>query len=87
MKEAEEKKNKKREELSALRQDFIYLLQKNQELPMHMQLHREVHLAFIRVIYIYRHLLVKCCYISYWGEGCPMLWIKVVLKIYKLVDF
>uniref|UniRef100_H0ZT66 Cilia and flagella associated protein 44 n=1 Tax=Taeniopygia guttata TaxID=59729 RepID=H0ZT66_TAEGU len=87
MKEAEEKKNKKREELSALRQDFVYLLQKNQELPMHMQLHREVHLAFIRVIYIYRHLLVKCCYISYWGEGCPILWIKVVLKIYKLLYF
>ncbi|RLV99058.1 hypothetical protein DV515_00010252, partial [Chloebia gouldiae] len=48
MKEAEEKKNKKRQELSALRQDFVYLLQKNQELPKHMQLHREVHLAFIR---------------------------------------
>ncbi|XP_058656009.1 cilia- and flagella-associated protein 44 [Ammospiza caudacuta] len=41
MKEAEEKKNKKREELSALRQDFVLLLQKNQELPKHMQLHRE----------------------------------------------
>ncbi|XP_053792410.1 cilia- and flagella-associated protein 44 isoform X1 [Vidua chalybeata] len=41
MKEAEDKKNKKREELSALRQDFVFLLQKNQELPKHMQLHRE----------------------------------------------
>ncbi|NWZ63471.1 CFA44 protein, partial [Acrocephalus arundinaceus] len=41
MKEAEEKKNKKREELSALRQDFLSVLQKNQELPKHMQLHRE----------------------------------------------
>ncbi|XP_014734065.1 PREDICTED: cilia- and flagella-associated protein 44 [Sturnus vulgaris] len=41
MKEAEEKKNKKRKELSALRQDFVFLLQKNQELPKHMQLHRE----------------------------------------------
>ncbi|XP_037992795.1 cilia- and flagella-associated protein 44 isoform X2 [Motacilla alba alba] len=41
MKEAEEKKNKKREELRALRQDFVFLLQKNQELPKHMQLHRE----------------------------------------------
>ncbi|XP_041266853.1 LOW QUALITY PROTEIN: cilia- and flagella-associated protein 44 [Onychostruthus taczanowskii] len=41
MKEAEEKKHKKREELSALRQDFVVLLQKNQELPKHMQLHRE----------------------------------------------
>lgn len=43
MKEAEEKKNKKRKELSALRQDFVLLLQKNQELPKHMQLHGEVH--------------------------------------------
>ncbi|NXR55187.1 CFA44 protein, partial [Hippolais icterina] len=41
VKEAEEKKNKKREELSALRQDFVSVLQKNQELPKHMQLHRE----------------------------------------------
>ncbi|NXB99125.1 CFA44 protein, partial [Orthonyx spaldingii] len=41
MKEAEEKKNKKREELSALRHEFAFLLQKNQELPKHMQLHRE----------------------------------------------
>ncbi|NWX34026.1 CFA44 protein, partial [Notiomystis cincta] len=41
MQEAEEKKNKKREELSALRRDFVFLLQKNQELPKHMQLHRE----------------------------------------------
>ncbi|NWU36537.1 CFA44 protein, partial [Hylia prasina] len=41
MKEAEEKKNKKREELTALRQDFAFLLQKNQKLPKHMQLHRE----------------------------------------------
>uniref|UniRef100_U3JTT5 Cilia- and flagella-associated protein 44 n=1 Tax=Ficedula albicollis TaxID=59894 RepID=U3JTT5_FICAL len=84
MKEAEEKKNKKREELSALRKDFIFLLQKNQELPKHMQLHREVHLAFMRVICIYRHLLLNCCYISCWGQRCPMLWIKVVLRIYKL---
>ncbi|NXB56408.1 CFA44 protein, partial [Struthidea cinerea] len=41
MEEAEEKKNKKREALSALRHDFVFLLQKNQELPKHMQLHRE----------------------------------------------
>ncbi|NWX10267.1 CFA44 protein, partial [Caloenas nicobarica] len=41
MKEAEEKKRKKREELIALRQKFLLLLQKNQELPKHMQLHRE----------------------------------------------
>ncbi|NWI49588.1 CFA44 protein, partial [Calyptomena viridis] len=41
MKEAEEKKNKKREELIALRHDFVFLLQKNQELPKHMQLHRK----------------------------------------------
>ncbi|NWV89350.1 CFA44 protein, partial [Machaerirhynchus nigripectus] len=41
MEEAEEKKNKKREELSALRHDFVSLVQKNQELPKHMQLHRE----------------------------------------------
>ncbi|NWW71641.1 CFA44 protein, partial [Climacteris rufus] len=41
MKEAEEKKNKKREELIALRHDFVFLLQKNEELPKHMQLHRE----------------------------------------------
>uniref|UniRef100_A0A8C3XZH1 Cilia- and flagella-associated protein 44 n=1 Tax=Catharus ustulatus TaxID=91951 RepID=A0A8C3XZH1_CATUS len=77
MKEAEEKKNKKREELSALRQDFVFLLQKNQELPKHMQLQREVHLAFMRIIYLYRHLLLKCCYISCWGQRCPVLWIKV----------
>ncbi|NXY02728.1 CFA44 protein, partial [Pteruthius melanotis] len=41
MEEAEEKKNKKRGELSALRRDFVFLLQKNRELPKHMQLHRE----------------------------------------------
>ncbi|NXE05802.1 CFA44 protein, partial [Lophotis ruficrista] len=41
MKEAEERKKKKREELIALRQEFLFLLQKNQELPKHMQLHRE----------------------------------------------
>ncbi|NWH19501.1 CFA44 protein, partial [Grus americana] len=41
LKEAEEKKQKKREELIALRQEFLFLLQKNQELPKHMQLHRE----------------------------------------------
>ncbi|NWJ10005.1 CFA44 protein, partial [Crypturellus undulatus] len=41
MKEAEDKKNKKREEISALRHEFLSLLQKNQELPKHMQLHRE----------------------------------------------
>jgi len=52
MKEAEEKKNKKREELIALRHEFLFLLQKNQELPKHMQLHRKVHLFFLRVIYI-----------------------------------
>ncbi|NXI63059.1 CFA44 protein, partial [Anseranas semipalmata] len=41
MKEAEDKKNKKREELIAMRQEFLFLLQKNQELPKHMQLHRD----------------------------------------------
>ncbi|NWX82866.1 CFA44 protein, partial [Nothoprocta ornata] len=41
MKEAEDKKNKKREEISALRHEFLSLLRKNQELPKHMQLHRE----------------------------------------------
>ncbi|NXF94494.1 CFA44 protein, partial [Eubucco bourcierii] len=41
MKEAEEKKNKKREEILALRHKFLFLLQKNQELPKHMQLQRE----------------------------------------------
>ncbi|KAM6319728.1 LOW QUALITY PROTEIN: cilia- and flagella-associated protein 44 [Podargus strigoides] len=41
MKEAEDKKKKKREKLSELRQEFLSLLQKNQELPKHMQLHRE----------------------------------------------
>ncbi|NXX47244.1 CFA44 protein, partial [Tricholaema leucomelas] len=41
MKEAEEKKKKKRKELLALRQEFLFLLQKNQELPKHMQLQRE----------------------------------------------
>ncbi|NXJ06359.1 CFA44 protein, partial [Odontophorus gujanensis] len=41
MKEAEDKKNKKRKELVALRQEFVSLLQKNQELPKHMQLQRE----------------------------------------------
>ncbi|NXG41253.1 CFA44 protein, partial [Psilopogon haemacephalus] len=41
MKEAEEKKHKKREELLALRHEFLFLLQKNQELPKHMQLQRE----------------------------------------------
>lgn len=50
MKEAEEKKTKKREQLIALRHEFLFLLQKNQELPKHMQLHREVPLFFIRVI-------------------------------------
>lgn len=85
MKEAEEKKNKKREELSALRKDFVFLLQKNQELPKHMQLQREVHLASMRIIYLYRHLLLKCCYISCWGQRCPVLCIKVVLRIYKLL--
>ncbi|NXC28097.1 CFA44 protein, partial [Campylorhamphus procurvoides] len=40
-KEAEEKKNKKREEITALRHDFVFLLQKNQELPKHMQLCKE----------------------------------------------
>ncbi|NXU55639.1 CFA44 protein, partial [Turnix velox] len=41
MMEAERKKMKKREELIALRHEFLFLLQKNQELPKHMQLHRE----------------------------------------------
>uniref|UniRef100_A0A803Y6J2 Cilia- and flagella-associated protein 44 n=1 Tax=Meleagris gallopavo TaxID=9103 RepID=A0A803Y6J2_MELGA len=41
MKEAEDKKSRKREELIALRQEFLFLLQKNQELPKHMQLQRE----------------------------------------------
>ncbi|NWU48162.1 CFA44 protein, partial [Dromas ardeola] len=41
MKEAEGKKKKKREELIALRHEFLLLLEKNQELPKHMQLHRE----------------------------------------------
>ncbi|NXC47886.1 CFA44 protein, partial [Penelope pileata] len=41
MKEAEDKKNKKREELRALREEFVFLLQKNQELPKHMQLQKE----------------------------------------------
>ncbi|NXC68818.1 CFA44 protein, partial [Anhinga anhinga] len=41
MKEAEEKKKKKREKLIALRHEFLLLLQKNQELPKHMQLHKE----------------------------------------------
>ncbi|NWR85983.1 CFA44 protein, partial [Furnarius figulus] len=40
-KEAEDKKNKKREEITALRHDFVSLLQKNQELPKHMQLCKE----------------------------------------------
>uniref|UniRef100_A0A8B9NUK5 Cilia and flagella associated protein 44 n=1 Tax=Apteryx owenii TaxID=8824 RepID=A0A8B9NUK5_APTOW len=52
MKEAEDKKNKKREELSALRHEFLSLLQKNQELPKHMQLHREVRMVFVRFIYL-----------------------------------
>ncbi|KFV62256.1 WD repeat-containing protein 52, partial [Dryobates pubescens] len=43
MKEAEEKKDKKRQELLALRKEFLFLLQRNQELPKHMQLQREVH--------------------------------------------
>ncbi|NXJ61541.1 CFA44 protein, partial [Rostratula benghalensis] len=41
IKEAERKKKKKREELIALKHEFLFLLQKNQELPKHMQLHRE----------------------------------------------
>ncbi|NXN22326.1 CFA44 protein, partial [Nycticryphes semicollaris] len=41
IKEAEGKKKKKREELIALKREFLFLLQKNQELPKHMQLHRE----------------------------------------------
>ncbi|NXN47529.1 CFA44 protein, partial [Rhinoptilus africanus] len=41
MKEAEGKKKKKREELIALKHEFLLLIQKNQELPKHMQLHRE----------------------------------------------
>ncbi|NXT02418.1 CFA44 protein, partial [Jacana jacana] len=41
IKEAERKKKEKREELIALKHEFRFLLQKNQELPEHMQLHRE----------------------------------------------
>ncbi|NWR54111.1 CFA44 protein, partial [Bucorvus abyssinicus] len=41
VKEAEGRKKKKREKLIALRHEFLFLLQKNQELPKHMQLHRE----------------------------------------------
>ncbi|NWU90059.1 CFA44 protein, partial [Upupa epops] len=41
MKEAEGKKKEKREKLIALRHEFLLLLQKNQELPKHMQLNRE----------------------------------------------
>lgn len=48
MKEAEEKKNKTRQELLALRQEFLVLLQKNQELPKHMQLQREVRVVFYK---------------------------------------
>uniref|UniRef100_A0A8C2YF38 Cilia- and flagella-associated protein 44 n=1 Tax=Coturnix japonica TaxID=93934 RepID=A0A8C2YF38_COTJA len=53
MKEAEEKKSKKRKELIELRQEFLSLLQKNQELPKHMQLQKEVNLLFIN------HLLLE----------------------------
>ncbi|XP_074839653.1 cilia- and flagella-associated protein 44 [Carettochelys insculpta] len=41
MKAAEDKKNKKRQELITLRHKFHHLLQRNMELPKHMQLHRE----------------------------------------------
>ncbi|XP_073164587.1 cilia- and flagella-associated protein 44 isoform X2 [Lepidochelys kempii] len=41
MKAAEDKKNKKRQELIILRHEFHHLLQRNMELPKHMQLHRE----------------------------------------------
>ncbi|NXY80859.1 CFA44 protein, partial [Alcedo cyanopectus] len=49
MKEAEERKNKKRKELIALRHEFVSLLQKNQELPKHMQLHREHYMLNHRI--------------------------------------
>lgn len=52
MKEAEEKKQKKREKLIALRHEFLLLQKKNQKLPKHMQLHREVHLVYTKVIYL-----------------------------------
>ncbi|CAM4444167.1 unnamed protein product [Caretta caretta] len=41
MKAAGDKKNKKRQELIILRHEFHHLLQRNMELPKHMQLHRE----------------------------------------------
>ncbi|XP_019404351.1 PREDICTED: cilia- and flagella-associated protein 44 isoform X2 [Crocodylus porosus] len=41
MKAAEDKKNEKRQKLAALKQEFLHLLQKNMELPKHMQLLRE----------------------------------------------
>ncbi|XP_075762751.1 cilia- and flagella-associated protein 44 isoform X2 [Pelodiscus sinensis] len=41
MKAAEAQKDKKRQELITLRHEFHCLLQKNMELPKHMQLHRE----------------------------------------------
>uniref|UniRef100_A0A8C8RB01 WD repeat-containing protein 52 n=1 Tax=Pelusios castaneus TaxID=367368 RepID=A0A8C8RB01_9SAUR len=44
MKAAEDKKNQKRQELITLRHEFHHLLQRNMELPKHMQLHREVNL-------------------------------------------
>ncbi|NWZ32929.1 CFA44 protein, partial [Asarcornis scutulata] len=49
-KEAEDKKSKKREELTALREEFLLLLQKNQELPKHMQLHRDQYEMDHRII-------------------------------------
>uniref|UniRef100_A0A8D0G0V4 Cilia- and flagella-associated protein 44 n=1 Tax=Sphenodon punctatus TaxID=8508 RepID=A0A8D0G0V4_SPHPU len=51
MKAAEEKKTKKRKELISLRHEFQNLLQKNTELPKHMQLHRVVGLAFIQAVW------------------------------------
>ncbi|NXT73472.1 CFA44 protein, partial [Zapornia atra] len=50
MKEAEEKKHKKREAIIALRQEFLFLLQKNQELPKHMQLRREQYEMDYRIL-------------------------------------
>ncbi|XP_067402528.1 LOW QUALITY PROTEIN: cilia- and flagella-associated protein 44 [Emydura macquarii macquarii] len=41
MKAAEDKKTQKRQELITLRHEFHHLLQRNMELPKHMQLHRE----------------------------------------------
>uniref|UniRef100_A0A8C3SP00 WD repeat-containing protein 52 n=1 Tax=Chelydra serpentina TaxID=8475 RepID=A0A8C3SP00_CHESE len=52
MKAAEDKKNKKRQELIILRHEFHHLLQRNMELPKHMQLHREVHIRLVNRSFI-----------------------------------